>query len=166
MTPADRQKIQNIQTYLVAHTAQIGYRMLRPMVTRNIATMVELGQLTAKGFSMDCSESVTLICHVAGVSCPTGYTYASGDGNTSTIAAHLLHHYTDGRLALPGAMVVFDLGLPLDKQHVAQVHTPDPVHGDPVLFTHGNAAGPMFLKLSELQPGFTEPAVFCAVSSL
>lgn len=161
---AERKRVQAIQAYLVSHKAQIGYDQVRPMVTRTIATMAELTKLTAKGFSMDCSESITLICHVAGAQDPTGNSY-NGYGNTETMLAHL-RNYTNPRFALPGALVVFNSDRPLAEQHVAQVHTSSLLRGDPVLFTHGDAAGPVFARLSQVQPGFQGRTTILSVASL
>lgn len=164
MNTAERKKIQVVQAYLVAHKAQIGYAQVRPMVTRNVSTMAELQKLTAKGFSMDCSESVTLVCHVAGAHDPTGNSY-NGDGNTESMLA-FLRHYTNPRFALPGALVVFNSDRPLAEQHVAQVHSSSFLRGDPVLFTHGDAAGPNFARLSQVQPGFQGKTTLLSVARL
>lgn len=165
MTPAERKTIQAIQAYLVAHRTKIGYRMLRPMVTAHVATMAQLEALTAKGFEMDCSESVTLVCHVAGVTDPSGLGY-DGYGNTETMLNHLGHHYTDAKLALPGALVVFNANLMLAEQHVAACHEKDPLHGNPVLFSHGTAEGPGFDTLANLQSGFAAETVWLSVAHL
>jgi hypothetical protein len=102
------------------------------------------------------------LCHLAGLRDPTGLGYV-GDGNTGTFLSHLNVHYTDPTKALPGAIVVFNSDRPLDEQHAAMVHTRG---RDPILFTHGTAADPSLLRLSQLQPGFPGRTVFCGVSSL
>jgi hypothetical protein len=168
VTLAQREQIQAVQSYLVRKSGQVGYRMLRPMATRSIASFDALkAKFDVAGIVIepDCSEMFTLICHVVGAACPTGYTYESGDGNTATIAAHLSHHYANGKYAKPGAAILFDLGEPLDRQHIASVHIADPLHGDPVVFNHG-APGCQFMPLSWLAAGFNEPPIFASVANL
>jgi hypothetical protein len=160
---AQRREIQKVQAILVAHKAQVGYRQARPMGTQNVDTVAKLMRKIAAGFSMDCSESGVLICHVAGVKSPTG-SWAYGD--TETYLQHLTKHYFDARQANPGAFAVFNSDRPLDEQHVAQVHMADATHGDPIMFTHGSAADPSFLKLSWLQPGFSGRTTWCSVARL
>lgn len=169
MNSAQRRLFQSVQAYLVHHSGQVGYDQLRPMETRNIKTFDELKAkfIGHAGIVMspDCSETFTLICHVIGAKCPTGFSYDSGLGNTETIAAHLSHHYEDAKLALPGAAILFDLDRPLPEQHIASVHIADPHHGDPIVFNHGGP-GCQFMPLSWLTPGFVDAPVFASVASL
>jgi hypothetical protein len=46
----------------------------------------------------------------------------------------LPHHYTDGKLALPGALVIFGAG---EGKHEAVVHAKDAQHGNPICGSHG-----------------------------
>jgi hypothetical protein len=162
MTLAQRQKIQRIQAYLVWKKDQIGYIERRPMETAHITTMTQLIAHTEKGFAMDCSESCVLICHVAGVKSPTG---SWSIGNTETMLGRL-KHYTDAKAALPGALVVFNANRPLSEQHVCQVHQADKIHGNPVLFTHGEAEDPNFRTLDWMQHGFSGATTFLSVTKL
>jgi hypothetical protein len=163
MNLAQRKQIQKVQALLVAHKAQIGYTQLRPMGTRNVSTLTGLMRKISAGFSMDCSESLVLICHIAGVKSPTG---SWSLGNTDTMLNHLTKHYFDARFALPGAIAIFNSDRPLPQQHAAQVHQKDPLHGDPIMFTHGSAEDPSFLKLSWLQPGFSGRTTWLSVARL
>jgi hypothetical protein len=162
MTLAQRQKIQRIQAYLVWKKDQIGYIERRPMETAHISTMTQLIAHTERGFAMDCSESAVLICHVAGVKSPTG---SWSIGNTETMLSRL-KHYTDAKIALPGAFVVFNSDRPLGVQHVCQVHQADKLHGNPVLFTHGESQDPNFRTLAWMQTGFTGSTTFLSVAKL
>lgn len=170
MTPEQRKIFQSVQSYLVHKSGQVGYDQLRPMQTRDIATFDELKGLfvrAAGGLAIDpdCSETFTLMCHIVGAKSPTGYSYGSGLGNTETIAAYLDHHYTDARLALPGAAILFDLDQPLPEQHIASVHIADPHHGNPIVFNHGGP-GCQFMPLSWLEPAFVDAPIFASVADL
>jgi hypothetical protein len=101
-----------------------------------------------------------LICHVCGVKSPTG---SWSIGNTETMLSRL-KHYTDAKAALPGALVVFNANRPLSEQHVCQVHQADKLHGNPVLFTHGEAEDPNFRTLDWMQHGFSGATTFLSVT--
>lgn len=58
-------------------------------------------------------------------------------------------HYTDGRLALVGAGVIYGPGT---GHHVTPVWVPDPKGGDPVVFSHGHA-GVDRMKVSQMAAG-------------
>lgn len=55
-------------------------------------------------------------------------------GYTGSHLTLLPSHYTDGRIARIGALVIFGPGT---GHHEAMVHTPDPQHGNPLLASHG-----------------------------
>lgn len=164
MKSAQRAEIQKVQSILVAYKAQIGYFQKRPMDTRYVRTVTGLMRKINRGFSMDCSESVVLICHIAGIHDPTGNNY-SGYGNSDSMLNHLPHYY-DPKQALAGAIIIFNSNYPLQYQHVAQVHAKDPIHGDPIVFTHGTAADPSFMRLSWLQAGFSGHTTLLSVARL
>lgn len=106
------------------------------------------GRLTA-----DCSELATEVCRWAGLADPNGlgYRYA---GYTGTMLAHL-PHYTNGKDAMIGALVVFGPGT---GHHVQQVIEADPKGGDPLTAGHG-APGLQIARVSEVArwqpPGVT-----------
>ena len=164
MNHRQRAHAQRVQAYLVWKKDRVGYLERRPMVTAHIKTMAELERLVAEGFDMDCSESVTLVCHIIGAHDPNGNDY-NGYGDTETMLNHL-PHYSDAKGAEPGALVVFNSDQPLSEQHVAQVHEHDPTHGNPVLFTHGTAADPSFHTLEWMQHGFAGRTTFLSVAKL
>lgn len=148
--------------WLVHATVKIGYRQVRPMVTHNIEGAVDLKEALKPTFEMDCSESVTLLCHLAGLKPPSGGTYGYAYGNTETLLANLprLDHASD---LLVGDLVVFAADQPLSKQHVAACRIPG---SDPKLFSHGTVSDPSFWRLSQLQPGFTGHTAFLSIAHL
>ncbi len=140
-TLAQRHTLGTLMDYLVAHEPRIHYAMLRPMRTRHIATLEELRRAIQSGaITMDCSESVTLLCKLAGLKDPNGLGY-DGAGYTGTLLTHL-PHYSDPAAANVGGMVVFGPGT---GEHVAMVRHPG---SDPVLFSHGWEGGPQYVHLS------------------
>lgn len=129
---AQRVTMEHAMDALVNHRSHVGYLQRRPMSTSHIASLASLLHALEHGIAIDCSESVTLICHVAGLSDPSGFHF-DGSGNTQSMFDHL-KHYTDPRLALPGALCF--LGAPgrLSTQHVCMVRHSGT---DPTLFSHG-----------------------------
>lgn len=159
---AQRELLAAYMDWLVAEKNRVGYRELRPMATSTIATAAQLKAAFGVGFEMDCSESVTLLCHLAGLKPPSGAKDGWKYGNTETLLSNL-PTYPDPANADVGAVCVFNSDRPLAEQHAAMVRSPG---SDPVLFTHGSPADPSFLKLSQLQPGFAGETVFCSISGL
>jgi hypothetical protein len=155
----------HIMDLLRNHEPQIHYRMLRPMVTQHLSEHeLELLLQHGSGISMDCSESTTLVCRLAGLASPSGprYPYSSGLGNTDTMYAHL-PHYGDPRRALTGALCIF--GRYPGTDHVAIVRRPDAKHGDPTLWSHGQEHDPRELPFSALRDYFGT-YTFCSIAHL
>ena len=92
---------------LVRNEPRVHYAQIRPMQTRPIHSLHLLQQAlySPHGVTMDCSESVTLLCHVCGLQDPNGFDY-DGHGFTGTLLHHL-PHYSDPGNARIGALVVF-----------------------------------------------------------
>lgn len=148
--------------WLVHSAGRIGYEQVRPMGTHSIDGAVSLRDSLKTGFDMDCSESVTLLCHLGGLRPPSGETEGYAFGNTSTLMSNLPHlgHASD---LLLGDLAVFNADQPLSKQHVAACRVPG---SDPKMFNHGSAPDPRYFRLSQLQPGFAGHTVYLSLASL
>ncbi len=145
--------------FLVLHEPLIHYLQKRPMVT-NRYTEQQLADLfkVKKTISPDCSESVTMLCRMAGLADPNGNDY-NGTGYTGTMLNHL-KHYSSALSADVGALVVFGPG---NGDHVCMVRN----HGkDPLLFSHGSERGPYFAHLSDIRQWQTKPVTFLSVAKL
>ena len=118
----------------------------RTMTISGIATRSQLEDALDDGLTIDCSQAVTLIAHVAGARDPNGAAYAR-DGYTGTLLNGCAHIAREQ--AKCGDLRVFGRGT---GHHVGMVMTPG---GDPLLFSHGTERGPVaILESSEtrLQP--------------
>src|SRR6478609_3385678 len=93
-TALQRSELAALMDYLVRHEPLIHYAQVRPMVTRTITNLVQLHTAveSRNGLTMDCSESVTLLCKLAGLKDPNGLHY-DGAGNTETMLHTLPHYY-------------------------------------------------------------------------
>lgn len=158
-TAAQRQHMAALMDWLVHEQALIDYRQARPMTTATIREQPLADQFKAgKRISTDCSETVTLICRLAGLADPNGQNY-NGYGFTGTMLGHL-PHYTYPSGADIGALVVFGPG---DGHHVCLVRK---AGKDPLLFSHGNQAGPVFVRFSAEKAAQPAPATFLAITHL
>ena len=148
--------------YLVRHEPNVHYAQVRPMVTRSIHTLVELHTAVerSKGLTMDCSESVTLLCKLAGLKDPNGLNY-NGAGWTGTLLDHLPHYYAATSAGI-GALVVFGVGNP-SREHVCMVRR---TGSDPLLFSHGQERGPFFIPLSVEKRYHSAPYTFLSIAHL
>ncbi len=127
---------------LLAQTARVHYPLhdVRTRTIFKIATLAQLEQeLFAGRLTIDCSQSVTLIAHVAGAKDPNGGNFRA-DGYTGT----LLHGCTGISLAQarPGDLCVFGPGT---GHHVVMVMQPGP---DPLMFSHGQEKDPIAIRHS------------------
>lgn len=77
----------------------------------------------------DCSEFCPWV-----LKCVRAWPWSQPGATSSHVENPLLTEYTDGRDAFPLALVVFGEG---GGHHEAIVHTPDHVHGDPLIDSHG-----------------------------
>jgi hypothetical protein len=162
-TAAQRTHLAASMRYLLEHEPQIHYAQVRPMRTVHL-TEQEADTLlaTGHGLTMDCSESVTLLCRWAGLHDPNNAGY-DGQGNTMTLY-HALPHYTRPSAAEVGAMVVFAApDYPLSRQHVCMVMTPGP---DPLLWSHGQERGPLAVRYSVEKAYHAPPATFLSIAAL
>lgn len=160
VSEAQRRHLGRLMDLLVGHEPQVHYAQVRPMQTRHI-TEHELLATISHGITMDCSESVTLLCRLAGIGDPNGKHF-DGSGYTGTLLQHL-PHYTDPRKAKVGALVVFGPGRHHDGDHVCMVRRPGP---NPLLFSHGQERGPFYISLSEEKKYHPEPTTFLSIANL
>ena len=159
-TTAQRQQLAQVMDLLVREQPRVHYAQIRPMQTRAIHSLHLLQQAlySPHGVTMDCSESVTLLCHVAGLHDPNGFNY-DGHGFTGTLL-HFLPHYTDPLKAKTGALVVFGPG---SGDHVCMVRRPGK---NPTLFSHGSERGPIYITLADEKRYQRSPTVFLSIASL
>ena len=160
-TQAQRDHMARSMDVLVRYKRRVHYAQRRPMTTMRIRPGHLLTAiLRPGGITMDCSESVTLICHLAGLRDPNGRNY-DGYGFTGTLLGYL-EHYDDPARAKVGAMVAFGGGA---GEHVAMVRRPDSVN--PMLFSHGTEADPNIYPLSTLKAAFPgQPHTFLSIAKL
>lgn len=156
-TPAQRATLGQMMDALVFYRRRVHYAQVRPMRTAGIRHL-RLALFRPGGITMDCSESVTLLCRLAGLHDPNGLGY-NGAGYTGTLLEHLPHYFTPSA-ALTGALVVF--GDP-PGEHVCMVRWPGT---DPVLFSHGSERDPSYHRLSYMRPGFAGAVTFLSIAAL
>ena len=159
---AQRLHLAALMDYLVAHRDKIHYPF-HDQRTEQIHSISNEHQLRAAvaepdGITMDCSQSVELLCHVAGLKDPNG-NECRQDGYTGTLLSHLPHYHDPGGANI-GALVVFGPGT---GEHVAMVRHPG---HDPILFSHGQDAGPFFLPLSSERRFHHPPVTFLNIAKL
>lgn len=155
-TATQRLHLHALMRLLIAHEPEVHYGQMRPMV--NVHTAAPRFPLT-----MDCSESVTMLCKWAGLADPNGLGYG-GTGNTETLYGHL-PHYHDPRAAMVGALVTFAVPtMPLGGQHVCMVLEPHPY--DPLLFSHGQERGPLAIRLQAERQYHAAPVTFLSIAHL
>lgn len=162
--PAQRHHLAAVMDFLVAHEPHVHYPAndRRTMQIHTITSMSTLDGLvlSAKGLTIDCSQAAQLVFHVAGLEDPNGLGYRR-DGYTGTLLENpRLKHYVDPKGAAIGALVVFGPGT---GQHVCLVR-----HGgaDPVLFSHGQERGPLYIRLSEERKFHEPPVTFLSIAHL
>ena len=137
---------------LLRHEPQVHYAQVRPM--RNVHLTHPVYPMT-----MDCSESVTMLCKWAGLQDPNGLKY-NGSGYTGTLLDHLPHYYNPAH-ANVGALVVFGPGT---GHHVAMVIEPDA--RNPLLWSHGQERGPIQVRLHDEAQYQPPPVTFLSIAKL
>ncbi len=160
VTKGQRAHMGKLMDLLVEHEPAVHYAQVRPMRTRSIMSDLDLAAALAApgGVRMDCSESVTLICKLAGLRDPNGAHY-DGSGFTGTLLANL-PHYSKPENAMTGALVVFGPGT---GHHVCMVRRPG---HDPELFSHGMERGPLLVPLSVERKYQSGPVTFLSIAGL
>lgn len=162
-THAQRQHMLGVMDMLLKYEPLIGYLQRRPMASLHLTegSLLHLFQHRQK-ISMDCSESVTLICKFAGLRSPV-FDYG-GYGNTQTMLNNnLMRHYDNPAAADVGALVVFGPHADASRQHVCMVHAPDK---DPWLWSHGQERGPLLIRLSDERKYHAPPVTFLSITNL
>lgn len=141
VTQAQRDHLHRLMHYLISKEPLIGYQQYRPMTTIHYNEAGLRRHLdSGHSISMDCSESVTLLCKLAGLKDPNGFGY-NGYGYTGTLLNHL-PHYSRASNAHVGAIAIFGAGT---GEHAVMVMERG---SDPVVFSHGFSGGPLALRLS------------------
>ena len=134
-TTAQRAHAVAVMDYMHAHAAQLDYppddqRTWRDSQSWAMSEQTCEHVLNGGGrWQGDCSEYGSWVLKCAGL------WHWNQPGWTGSHLELLTQHYTDPKLALAGALVVFGPG---DGHHEAIVHTPDPKHGNPVISSHGH----------------------------
>lgn len=143
-TEAQRQHVLALIDWHVAHASQLDYppqdlRDSRDLTSWNL-TEQQADHVIADGgrLQFDCSEDDAWILKCAGL------WHWKDPGYTGSHLA-TMPTYLNGRVARVGALVVFGPG---DGHHEGIVHTPDPVHGNPLIGSHG-APGYRLLTVAE-----------------
>ena len=160
-TDRQRAHMGSLMDWLVTQAHHVHYLQLRPMVTLRLYEHDLVAMFNhAQSISPDCSEMVTMICHMCGLKDPNDNTY-NGKGYTGDMLT-ALKHYDTPETARTGALCVIGGG---SGRHVCMVR--DGEMADPKVFNHGGDSGPSFMKLSVLLSGFPGlPHTFLDVSGL
>jgi hypothetical protein len=157
-TDAQRSHLKALMEFFVGNKVPIDYLQVRPMVNIHYYEHDYHDLFPNHHVAMDCSESVTCLCKMAGLKDPNGSSY-NGYGSSETMWQHL-PHYTNPAGAHIGALVVYGHG---GEEHVSMVYQPGP---DPLLFSHGGNDGPKWVHLSEESKWHASPAVLLDMSPL
>lgn len=161
-TTAQRAHVCAVLDLLHAHAGQLDYPLHDQRDNRD-STFWHLTEQQATHIlndggrlQFDCSEMGAWVLRQAGL------WHWSEPGWTGSHLKLLPSHYTDGKLAKPGALVVFGPG---DGEHECVVRIADAVHGDPVVDGHGRA-GYDRERLSVVRARHREPVRFLNISHL
>jgi hypothetical protein len=146
--------------YCVAHRGQIHYPP-NDVRTEKVGTIKSWVDIHARvtsphGWTIDCSQFCEALLRAVGCRLPFR------DGYTGSFLEYL-PHYTDGRAAYPGAVVVFGPGT---GHHMAMVHTRDATHGNPLLCSQGSEPDPRLIHLANEAAGQPSGIRFCSVAKL
>lgn len=166
-TTAQRNAACELMDWLHEHREQVHYppivngRIIRQENVAWIRSVADVKRrvLSAKGWTVDCSQSVTAIILAVGCRNPNG---ANIDGYTGTLLAHL-PHYRQAKEAYPMALAVFGGGT---GHHVVMVRHTDLVHGNPVVWSQGQESDPRYLSLSQEAAGQPAPVTMLSVAHL
>jgi hypothetical protein len=148
-TEAQRHHAVAVMDYMHAHAGQLDYppgdqRTSRDNISWHLTENALHHVLDTGGrWQGDCSEYASFILKLAGL-----WHWAS-PGYTGSHLVLLSQHYTNGKLARPGALVIFGEGT---GHHEAVVHTADKQRGDPLCSSHGRP-GLQLLAVSEIAAG-------------
>ena len=145
-TEAQRRHVVKVLDFMHHHASELAYppgdeRTNRDNVSwhlteQHMKTLLENGGI----WQGDCSEFGSYALKLAGL------WHWSQPGWTGSHLQLLPHHYTDGKLANAGALVIFGEG---EGKHEAVVHTKDHRGGDPLCASHGRP-GFDLLRVSQI----------------
>ena len=127
-----RNRIVDQLKWGIANSPSIHYAQIRPMPLK--AWKSHNLPLTT-----DCSGSVTCAYNAAGADDPNGFGY-DGSGYTGTLMSHLPHIHASE--AKPADLIVFG---DYPGHHVCAILE---TGSDPLLFSHGQEAGPFAIRMS------------------
>lgn len=161
VTQTQRNHMVRLARLLDKHASLVRYAEVRPMSTRHLTESQLDYRLTAgQAITMDCSESVTLICRLAGLRDPNGLGY-DGEGYTGTMLTHL-PHFTDWSEVHEGTLIVFG---EYPGRHVVMVVTPNGENSS--VYSHGSYSDHAIWSL-ETERGYHagEPITLLAIADL
>jgi len=162
VSDAQRKRLVDYATYLIHKEPLIHYKEIRPMPYLKLPTWESAHRHLEKGGSLttDCSGSTTCLFKWAGLRDPNGLGY-DGQGYTGTMLEHL-GHYAQTSHAHPGALGVFGAGA---GTHVVMLM--ERSGDDPWVFSHGQEAGPLRIRLSaERQAHAGQPFTWLNIAHL
>jgi cell wall-associated NlpC family hydrolase len=139
---AVRAKAVSVMHLLISSNPKIHYPAhdVRTMTIHAISTLEQLqAKIASNALTIDCSQAVTLIAHVAGAKDPNGGNWAS-DGYTGTLLEGCKP--ISRAQAKPGDLRVFGGGT---GHHVCMVIQPG---ANPLLFSHGQENDPIAISES------------------
>ena len=161
-TEAQRAHVVAVLDFMHAHAAQLDYPAGDERTSADAAswalTETQLDHLLTHGgrWQGDCSEFGSYVLKLAGL------WHFGAPGYTGSHLADLHPHYTNGRFALPGALVVFGPGT---GHHEAVVHTADPHGGDPLCASHGRP-GFDLARVSQIAVGQPPGITYLSIARL
>ena len=161
-TTAQRAHCVAVMDYMHAHASQLDYppgdqRTSRDQISWAMSEQTLDHVLTGGGrWQGDCSEFGSYVLKLAGL------WHWSQPGYTGSHLELLPVHYTDGKLAYPGALVIFGPGT---GHHEAVVHTADPKNGDPLCASHGRPGLDM-LRVSQIAAGQPPGVTYLSIAHL
>ncbi len=161
-TKAQRAHAVEVMDFMHHHASHLAYppgdeRTNRDGVSwhlteQHMKALLESGHI----WQGDCSEFGSYVLKCAGL------WHWSQPGWTGSHLELLPHHYTNGKLALAGALVIFGQG---SGKHEAVVHTKDPRNGDPLCASHGRAGLDM-LRVSQIAAAIGGGVRYLSISHL
>ncbi len=151
--------------FLRKHAAQLDYppgdqRTARDGISWHLSEQHAEHVLGHGGrMQFDCSEACPWILKCAGM------WHWSEPGYTGSHLQLFHDHYTDGKRARPGALVVMGLDYVATGKHEVIVDKADPKGGDPWVWSHG-APGVWHGRLSQIARGSLSGHVYLSIAHL
>lgn len=164
-TKAQRRHAVEVMDFMHHHAAHLLYPPGDQRTSRDgyswHLTENHMEQILSTGgyWQGDCSEFGSYILKCAGL------WHWSSPGWTGSHLDLLPHHYTDGKKALPGALVVCGLNYNRNGKHEMIVHTADPKGGDPIVASHGRPGFDQ-LRVSQIARGSLAGHVYLSIAHL